>query len=258
MSSASYEEVCAAHRWEVPRALQHRRRRLRQASARQAGDGLGELRRLDPRARPGASCRISPTRRRTRSPRAASGAATASPSCCRRRPRRPRSSSASGSSARSCSRCRSSTATTRSSTASADSEAKLLVTDAANAPRFDHVPSPERARARATHARAALDRPRSAPTRRPTIPPSSTTRPARPGWRRGSSTRTATSSGTRSSSTATRSRTASASTAWASGPGRPGSRRCSGRGGSARCSASTGARPASTRTSSSTSSAATR
>ena len=38
---------------------------------------------------------------------------------------------------------------------------------------------------------------------------------------------------------------ASASTVWASGPGQPGSRRCSGPGGSARCSASTGARPAS-------------
>ena len=47
-------------------------------------------------------------------------------------------------------------------------------------------------------------------------------------------------------------RTASASTAWASGRGRRGSRRCSGRGGSARCSASTSARAASIRTSSST------
>ena len=35
------------------RALQHRRRRLRQASPRQARDGVGELRRLDPRARLG-------------------------------------------------------------------------------------------------------------------------------------------------------------------------------------------------------------
>ena len=34
-------------------AVQHRRRRLRQAPARQAGDDLGELRRLDPRARVG-------------------------------------------------------------------------------------------------------------------------------------------------------------------------------------------------------------
>ena len=116
----------------------------------------------------------------------------------------------------------------------------------------------------AGHARARRGRrwPRrrptsSASTRRPTIRPSSTTRRARPGSRRGSCTRTATSSPTRSSSTATRSRTASASTAWASGPGRRASRRCSGRGGSARCSASTGARAASTRTGSSTSSAGT-
>ena len=60
-----------------------------------------------------------------------------------------------------------------------------------------------------------------------------------------------------SSSTATRSRTASVSTGWASGRGPRGSRRCSARGGSARCSACTGARAASTRTSSSTSCRAT-
>ena len=92
----------------------------------------------------------------------------------------------------------------------------------------------------------------------PTTRPSSTTRPARPGWPRASSTRTATCSPTRSSSTATTCRTASASTAWASGRGRRASRRCSARGASARCSASTSARAASTRTSSSTSSRATR
>ena len=67
MSSASYEELCARAPLGGARALQHRRRRLRQASARQAGDGLGELRRLAAGARPGASCRISRTRRRTRS-----------------------------------------------------------------------------------------------------------------------------------------------------------------------------------------------
>ena len=81
---------------------------------------------------------------------------------------------------------------------------------------------------------------------------------ARPGWRRASSTRTATCSRTRSSSTATTCRTASASTAWASGRGRRASRRCSGRGASAPSSSSTSARAASTRTSSSTSSPATR
>ena len=72
---------------------------------------------------------------------------------------------------------------------------------------------------------------RRASTPRPTIRPSSTTRRARPGWPRASSTRTATCSRTRSSSTATTCRTASSSTAWASGRGRRASRRCSARGG---------------------------
>ena len=39
----SYDEPVAAHEWRVPAALQHRRRRLRQAPARQARDGLGGL-----------------------------------------------------------------------------------------------------------------------------------------------------------------------------------------------------------------------
>ncbi len=39
----SYEEMCAAHSWDVPGALQHRPRRLRQARPRPAGDGLGGL-----------------------------------------------------------------------------------------------------------------------------------------------------------------------------------------------------------------------
>ena len=98
------------------------------------------------------------------------------------------------------------------------------------------------ARARARHAGGAPRPTPSAPTRRPTIRRSSTTRPGRRASRRGSSMRIATSSATRSSSTATRSRTASVSTGWASGRGLPGSRRCSGRGGSARCSASIGVR----------------
>ena len=76
--------------------------------------------------------------------------------------------------------------------------------------------------------------------------------------RRASSTPTATSSATRSSSTATTCRTARSSTAWASGPGPPASRRCSARGATGRCSASSSARAASTPPSSSTSSAATR
>ena len=63
--------------------------------------------------------------------------ATASRSCCRRRPRPRRSSSAPGSSARSCSRCRCSTATRASAHRLADSQAKVLVTDAANGDRVD-------------------------------------------------------------------------------------------------------------------------
>ena len=47
-----------------PGALQHRRRRLRQAPARQARDGLRALRRRVARAARGASCRISRTRPR--------------------------------------------------------------------------------------------------------------------------------------------------------------------------------------------------
>ena len=120
---------------------------------------------------------------------------------------------------------------------------------------------PGAGRARADPRRRAAGRRRRRRSRPSTPPPttrrSSTTRPARPGWPRASSTRTATCSRTRSSSTATRCRTASASTAWASGRGRRASRRCSGRGGSARCRSSTSARAASTRTSSSTSSPAT-
>ncbi len=77
---------------------------------------------------------------------------------------------------------------------------------------------------------------RSARTPPPTTRPSSTTRRGPRARRRASSTPTATSSPTRSSSTATTSATASASTAWASGPGPRGSRRCSARGGSARSS----------------------
>ena len=77
-------------------------------------------------------------------------------------------------------------------------------------------------------ARRRPDRLRARGHRRPTTPPSSTTRRAPPGWRRASSTPTATSSPTRSSSTATTSATASSSTAWGSGRGRRASRRCSG------------------------------
>ena len=115
------------------RALQHRRGRLRQAPARQAGDDLGALRRRAPRAELGRAAgplqpggqRAARARRRAR--------ATASRSCCRRRPRPRRSSSAPGSSARSCCRCRCSTATTGIRHRLDDSDPSVLVTDEANA-----------------------------------------------------------------------------------------------------------------------------
>ena len=117
-----------------------------------------------------------------------------------------------------------------------DSTPKVLVTDAANAARFDA----------SLVERDARPRRGRGPARRP--PTENDLRGhlgRRPGpallhlrdhraWRRASSTPTATSSPTRSSPTATTSATPSASTAWASGPGRPGSRRFSARGASAR------------------------
>ena len=159
MGGTRYDEMCASHRWEVPSRYNIAAGRLRQAPARQAGDDLGELRRRDARARLGrAPGPREPGGAHAGSPRGGQGA-TASPSCCPPPLRRPPCSSASGSSARSCSRCRCSTATTASGTASRDSGAGLLVTDAANAPRFDPSWAPGCARSRA--------RPRSAP-RRPT------------------------------------------------------------------------------------------
>ena len=136
MSGQTYATACASHRWEVPERYNIAADVCDKHPRGEAGDGLGALRRRAARARRGASCRTSRTRRRTCWPRTASSAATASRWCCRRRRRRPRSSSAPGSSARSCSRCPSSTATTGSAHRLGDSDARLLVTDAANAPRF--------------------------------------------------------------------------------------------------------------------------
>ena len=105
-----------------------------------------------------------------------------------------------------------------------DSQAKVLVTNEANADRIERalveqvLILDDDLLARARRRLTTVDTP-------PTIRPSCTTPRARPGWRRASCTPTATSSPTRSSSTATTSRTASCFTAWASGRGRRGSRR---------------------------------
>ena len=120
------------------RALQHRRRRVRPASARQAGDGArallaarcasstwGELQDL---ANQAANV-LGRARRAARRP--GRGA------CCRRRPRRRRCSSASGSSGAillSMSVLYGDDGIRHRLT---DSQSKVLVTDAANAPRFD-------------------------------------------------------------------------------------------------------------------------
>ena len=138
-----------------------------------------------------------------------------------------------------------------------DSGARLLVTDAANAPRFDRPWAPEVLVLDGRHARRGADRPR---LRRHLgrRPGAALLHVGHDGPREGHRARAPLRPRPRGVRLLPRgARTASASTAWASGRGRPGSRRCSARGGSARCSASTGARAASTRTSSSTSSAAT-
>ena len=126
------------HEWDGPRALQHRRGRLRQAPGGQARDDPRGLRRA-----PSARSRwgelqelVQPLRQR---------AARA-----RRRAGRPRRDAAAADArdrggvlrhlevrARSCSRCRCSTATTASATACRDSQAKVLVTNAANQDRVD-------------------------------------------------------------------------------------------------------------------------
>ena len=204
------------------RQVQHRVRRLRQTSPRQAGDGVGELRRRPPRAGLGraaghgqSGCAHAACQRRRH-------AATGWRWCCRRPRRRPRCSSASGSSGamllslsvlygdegiatgwatprRSWS---SPTRPTRTGSTPA-SRPQLLVLDRGG-------------------CRRRLDETTSSRTLPPTTPPSSTTPPAPPGWPRASSTPIATCSATRSSSTATRCRTASwfhgmGEWAWAAG-----------------------------------------
>ena len=223
-AASTYDQLSRRARVARARALQHRRRRLRQAPARQAGDGLGALRRRRRASCTGASSRTSPTRRRT---------CCASHGVDARRPGRGRAAAD----------ARDRRDLLRHLEARRDPAldvgalrrrrdpppARRLDAEGARhrraptPPRFDadagrRDPRPRRRRcspARSTDLETARTPP-------PTTRRSSTTRPARPGWRRASSTPTATSSPTRSSSTATTSRTASASTAWASGPGPPG------------------------------------
>ena len=110
--------------------------------------------------------------------------------------------------------------------------------------------APLRPRLGARRARPRRDTLADAPTelrrratRRPTIRRSSTTRPGTTGLAKGDRARAPLPARARGVRLLPRgARTASASTAWANGPGRPASRRCSGRGGSAPSSASTGAR----------------
>ena len=218
----SYEEVVAAARVARPRALQHRRGRLRQAPAPTSSRWCTRTSTAPSARSAGASCRTSPNtlatcwraRRRAGRPRRDAAAADARDrggllrhvearrdpavdvGALRRRGHPPPPAATRG---RACS------SPTRPTPGRFD--ASLV----------EHVADPRRRAARG--GRSAPGRPRTPP---PTTRRSSTTPRARPGWRRASSTRTATCSRTRSSTTATRSRTASASTAWASGRGPPG------------------------------------
>ncbi len=108
-----------------------------------------------------------------------------------------------------------------------DSQPKVLVTDGANARAVCSRAVCLSLCSPLMHSRSTPPSMRP-PTQLPTILRSCITRPARPALPRGSCTPTATCSRTKSSSIATRSRMASASTGWASGRGRPGSRRSSG------------------------------
>ena len=197
----SYEEACAAAPLGGARALQHRRGRLRPASAREARD--------DPRALRGRRCArcswgelqdlANQVRERARGARRAS-AATASRCCCRRRRRPRRCSSATwklGAILLSMSvlygdegirhrvarlagrRCSSPTRPTPTAFERALVEHVLVLDDELLAGGSTDV--------------------RDASTPRPTTRRSSTTPRARPGWRRASCTPTATCSPTRSS-----------------------------------------------------------
>ena len=122
---------------ERARALQHRRGRLRQASARQARDGLGALRRRAPRRHLGrAAGPLQPGGQRPARPRRASPA-SASPSCCRRRPRPRPCSSAPGRTAAILLSMSVLYGDDGIAHRLRDSQPRVLVTDKANAARFD-------------------------------------------------------------------------------------------------------------------------
>ena len=144
---------------ERARALQHRRRRLRQAPARQARDDLGGLARQRAPRRAGASCRTSRPSSRTCCASTASSAGTVWRCCCRPRPRPRPPSSAPG---------RLGAILLSMSVLYGDegirhriedSQAKVLVTDADNADRIE--PRPGRAGARSSTTGCSPTRPRN-------------------------------------------------------------------------------------------------
>ena len=137
-----YEELCAGTSLGGPRPLQHRRRRLRQApqpatpwrwcTRTSAAPPRGPLGRAAGAGQPGRQP-ARRARRREGRPRRAGPAADAGDRRALLRDLEAR--------ARSCSRCRSSTATRASRHRLGDAEPKVLVTDAANASRFDRAPA---------------------------------------------------------------------------------------------------------------------
>ena len=180
------------------RALQHRRRRLRSPSAREARDDPRGLPRQRPRGRLGrAAGHLQPLRQRARV--AWRRRATGSRCCCRRRPETAAAFFGTwklGAILLSMSVLYGDEGIRHRVT---DSQAKVLVTNAANADRIE--------RALVEHvlvldddaAGDGVQRASRASTPPPRTPRSSTTPPARRAWRRGSCTPTATCSRTRSS-----------------------------------------------------------
>ena len=216
----SYEEALAQHALGGAGALQHRRRRLRQAPGGQARDDPRGLPRQRPRGPLGrAAGRVEPLRARAARARRREGRPRrdAAPADARDRRGVLRHVQVRGDPALDVGALR--------RRGHPPPGVGLRREGARHRPgeRRPHRPGARRARAADRGPPGGGRRPRSRPrTRSPTTPPSSTTPPARPGSRRASCTRTATCSRTRSSSTATTCRTASSSTAWASGRGPPG------------------------------------